>query len=126
MDSPAAGPGKHADYAQVAVFLPGGQDERVQVRLAVAMGWPLERDGSVVSSAAGMSRCRAGFPAGLPGGDQQMTLVISLPLFARWNQPRRHAVIGEVLQRLSGAGIEYKIIQVAAGGVVYLPKGAER
>ena len=51
-----------------------------------------------------------------------MTLVVSLPLFGRWNEVRRRAVIGETLERLDRAGIQYKTIQVAAGGVIYLPK----
>jgi len=51
-----------------------------------------------------------------------MTLVVSLPLLARWNETRRRAVIGEILQRLATNGIRHKIIQVAAGGVIYLPK----
>jgi hypothetical protein len=110
VDLPGGKPGKHDGYADVEVFLPGGQDEQVQVRLAVAMGWPLELDGSVITSAAGISRCKTGFPVDLPGEDQQMTLVISLPLLARWSGARRRAVIGEVLDRLAGAGIQYKII----------------
>lgn len=124
LNLPDTKPGKHDDYADIDVLLPGGQDEEVQLRLALAMGWPLECDGYVIE---GNSRCTAGFPVDLPGGDQQMTLVVSLPLFARWNQACRRAVIGEILGRLDKAGIQYKIIQIAAGGLVYLPKaGAER
>jgi hypothetical protein len=121
---PAGRPGRRGGYADVEVLLPGGQDNRVQVRLAAAMGWPLERKGTVVPSARGVSRCRAGFPVDVPGGDQQMTLVVSLPLLARWNGARRRAVTGEFFGRLAAAGIEYKVIQVAdpAGGVICLPK----
>jgi hypothetical protein len=125
VDLPSGKPGRHDDHAEVEVFLPGGQDEQVQVRLALAMGWPLECDQSVLatvlSSAQGGSRSRAGFPVDLPDGDQQMTLLVSLPLFARWNEACRRAVIGEVLHRLAKSGIQHKIIQVAAGGVIYLP-----
>ena len=124
VDLPGGKPGKHGDYAEIEVLLPGGQDNRVQVRLAVAMGWPLDYDGAVIPPAEGISRCSAGFPVDLPGGDQQMTLVVSLPLLARWNGACRQAVIGEVLDRLAVAGIQHKIVQIAAGGVIYLPKTA--
>jgi hypothetical protein len=51
-----------------------------------------------------------------------MTLVVSLPLLARWSEPRRRAVISEILGRLDRAAIPYKLIQISAGGVLYLPK----
>jgi hypothetical protein len=53
-----------------------------------------------------------------------MTLVVSLPLLARWNGAYRQAVIGEVLDRLAKAGIQHKIVQITAGGVIYLPTAA--
>jgi hypothetical protein len=124
VDLPGGNPGKHGDYAEIEVLLPGGQDNRVQLRLAAAMDWPLDYDGAVIPSAEGVSRCRAGFPVDLPGGDQQMTLVVSLPLLARWNGTCRRAVIGEVLDRLAKAEIQHKVVQIAAGGVIYLPTTA--
>lgn len=76
-DLPGGRPAKHADHAYIEVLLPGGQDSRVQVWLGVAMDWPLaDHDGAMIVSARGMSRCTAGFPLDLPGGDQQMTLVV--------------------------------------------------
>jgi hypothetical protein len=107
VDLPGGRPGQHGNYAEVEVFLPSGQDNRVQLRLAAAMGWPLDYDGAMIPSAEGVLRCSAGFPVDLPGGDQQMTLVVSLPLLARWNGTYRQAVIGEVLGRLAKADIPH-------------------
>lgn len=122
VDLPGGKPGKHDDYAEIKVLFPGGQDDRVRVRLAVTMGWPLEYNGAMITSAQGISRCKAGFPVDIPAGDQQMTLMVSLPLLARWNGAYRREVIGEILERLARSGIQ--IVQVAAGGVTYLPKAA--
>jgi hypothetical protein len=37
-DLPGGKPGKHDDYAEIEALLPGGQDNRVQLRLAAAKG----------------------------------------------------------------------------------------
>ena len=105
---------KYRDTAYIEILIPGGQEGQAEARMADAFGW--------VSPRSRRSRCVAAFPADLPGGDQQMTLAVKLPLLARWNSTRLHAVIGEVLGQLDEAGIGYRLIEVEVGDLVYLPK----
>jgi hypothetical protein len=105
---------KHRDTAYIEILIPGGHEGQAEARMAAAFGWlvPGRR----------RSRCVAAFPAGLPGGDQQMTLAVELPLLARRSSARLQAVISEVLGQLDEAGITYTLIEVEAGDLVYLPK----
>jgi hypothetical protein len=105
---------KHRDTACIEILVPGGQDGQAEARMAAAFGW--------LSTGSRRSRCVAAFPVDLPGGDQQMTLAVGLPLRARWSSARLQAVIGEVLGQLDEAGIGYSLIEVEAGDLVYLPK----
>lgn len=105
---------KQRDTAYIEIRIPGGQESQAEAQMASAFGW--------LSPEPRRSRCVAAFPADLPGGDQQMTLAVELPLLARWNSTLRHAVIGEILAQLDEAGITYTLIQVEAGELVYLPK----
>lgn len=105
---------KHRDTAYIEIRIPGGQDGQAEARMASVFGW--------LSPGPRRSRCVAAFPADLPGGDQQMTLAVELPLLARWSSTRRQAAIGEVLGQFDAAGIGYALIQVEAGDLVYLPK----
>jgi hypothetical protein len=105
---------KHRDTAYIEILIPGGQDGQAEARMAAAFGW--------LPPGPRRSRCVAAFPADLPGGDQQMTLAVELPLLARWSSTRRQAVIGAVLGQLDETGIGYALIEVEAGDLVYLPK----
>ena len=106
---------KYRDTAYIEILIPGGQDGQAEAWMADAFGW--------VSPRSRRSRCVAAFPVDLPGGDQQMTLAVELPLLARWSSTRLQAVIGEVLGQLDEAAITYTLIEVVVGDLVYLPKG---
>lgn len=106
---------KYGDTAYIEILVPGGQDGQAEARMTAAFGW--------LSPGPRRSRCVAAFPADLPGGDQQMTLAVQLPLLARFSRNRRMAAVSEVLSQLGNAGIAYDLVQVEAGDLVYLPKG---
>jgi hypothetical protein len=69
------------------------------------------------------ARDRVPLPKEHPDDDGQMTLMVRLPVLARWSAARRWAAIRRLVTgKLDKASIGYIIVQVETGGLIYLPR----